>query len=420
MAITAPPPITALPDAPVRGDRATFRAKAEAFVSSLSVFRTELSAVGSNVYSNAGETYTNSVTSEAAAATATSAASDAEDARDIAQAAGDVRGVWSALTGSLPIGAAVAHVGRLWVAVTAIADVTASEPSYSNAAWLPVTPAPGGELSKNSAYTVTGADDKTTITCTAVLTLSFESASVLGSGWSCYVKNTSSGDVTLDPYSTQTIDGVSTGTVESGDMFFIRSNGSNLVCEKIAGYKAHYITSSQTWTCPAGINSIYVQLQAAGGGGSRSSTTAVKQSGSGGSYAEKTIQISAGTSKTITIGSPGAGAQTDDSSGTDAGVSSFDSDITASGGVGGSYTATSATIGGDSAGGDLNISGGAALGYSGNGTVVISGGSFFGAGDINSTTFTPVKPNIYGVGGCAASTGKNAADGGDAICIVWY
>lgn len=420
MAIISPTTPNELPDAPVRGNRATFRALAEAFVAALYTFRTDMMSLASNAYNNATETYTNAVTASSASSTAVTAADDAENARDLAQAAGDVRGVWSALAGSVPIGASVAHIDRLWTAITAIADVTASEPSYSNADWLPVTQAPGGELSKSSAYTVTGADDKTTITCTAVLTLSFESASVLGSGWSCYVKNTSSGDVTLDPYSTQTIDGVSTGTVESGDMFFIRSNGSNLVCEKIAGYKPHYITSSETWTCPAGIHQIFVQLQGPGGGGARGSGTSTGQSGSGGGYSEKVIPITAGTTKTITIGSPGTAGAAIGTNGTSGGTSSFDADITTPGGVGGVYNNDACTLGEIGVGGDLNIRGGNGTSYSGESVIVVGGGSFFCSSNIKKNDYDTIPAIGYGGGGPGVSSDKTGYNGGPSICIISY
>lgn len=419
MAITSPPSVTELPTAPERGDRTTFRSRAELFIAALPDFRDELSGLGDNVYANAVETYNNSISAAESAASADSAASSAEAARDLVYTAGNIQGDWSGLTGSISTGESVSHGGRLWVAITDIADVTASEPSESNSDWLAVTPAKYSDVSKSTGYTVVPADNLKVITCTASLTLSFDSASVLTPGWCCYVKNTGSGDVTLDPYGSETIDGVSSGKVEPGDVFFIRSDGSNLQCEKVYGYKPHYITASETWTCPAGINSIFVQLQAAGGGGSRTNSTTAGQGGSGGAYGEGVISVSAGESKTITIGAKGVKATADNTSGTNASASSFGSDITCPGGYGGVYNQYTTNPGPVSSGGDLNARGGAGS-YPSSTLLAFGGNSHFGFGEIIYPSGTPVGVSEYGIGGCGTKTGIAATDGGPGLCIIWY
>jgi len=399
-------------------DRSTFEARVAANLPLLGPWGVVIEEIGINTQQAAAAVSASEINAAQSATDALDSKLSAEDARDLAQAAGDVRGIWSSLTGSLPIGAAVSHLNRLWVAVKSIANVTLSQPSVSNTDWLAVTPPIGGTLSKSSAYTVTEDDDKKIITCTASLTLSFPSASDLGVGWSCNVKNTSSGNVTLDPYSTQTIDGVLTCTTESGDMFFIISDGANLQCEKISGYKAHYITSSQTWVCPAGITEIFVQLQAAGGGGGRGSSSYGSGASAGG-YSEGSISVVAGGTKTITLGAAGAGATIAGIIGTDASASSFDTDITCGGGYGGKSTYTSQqTSFGSAVGGDLNIPGGLPTGvfdtaYAGSG-----GDSFFGSGQRGWGEPHPANVS-YGIGG---SPGKNASalSGGAAICIIWY
>lgn len=52
-----PPDVTELPDAPERGNRATFRSVAEVFVAALSPFRDQLVALGANIFSNAESAY---------------------------------------------------------------------------------------------------------------------------------------------------------------------------------------------------------------------------------------------------------------------------------------------------------------------------------------------------------------------------
>ena len=70
MAITTPPSIAALPTPPDPADRATFNARAYPWSAALGAFSTQLSAVATNVYDNAGEAQ---AAAEAAAASAASA-----------------------------------------------------------------------------------------------------------------------------------------------------------------------------------------------------------------------------------------------------------------------------------------------------------------------------------------------------------
>ena len=58
-------------------------------------------------------------------------AAAADDAANTAASAANFKGPWSNLTGSLSVPASVAHSGSLWVLLTDLADVTASEPGVS-------------------------------------------------------------------------------------------------------------------------------------------------------------------------------------------------------------------------------------------------------------------------------------------------
>jgi hypothetical protein len=70
---------------------------------------------------------------EVAADTATASA-----AETAAVGAANFKGAWSTLTGALAIPASVSHVGKIWVLLVDLADVTASEPSVT-ADWLDVS-----------------------------------------------------------------------------------------------------------------------------------------------------------------------------------------------------------------------------------------------------------------------------------------
>lgn len=65
--------------------------------------------------------------------------SSAQQAADSAASAANFKGSWSALTGSLSVPSSVSHDGKLWALNSDIADVTVSEPSYTNTDWTQIT-----------------------------------------------------------------------------------------------------------------------------------------------------------------------------------------------------------------------------------------------------------------------------------------
>jgi len=69
--------------------------------------------------------------------------------------------------------------------------------------------------SKAANYQAVQSDDGSLIEFTAAATLSFKAAAILGAGWYCTVK-AGSGDVVLDPNSTELVNGVATLTVPDG------------------------------------------------------------------------------------------------------------------------------------------------------------------------------------------------------------
>ena len=187
-------------------------------------------------------------------------------------------------------------------------------------------------------------------------------------------------------------------------------------------------TSSGTWTKPSGITKVVVEVQGAGGGGSRSDVANNRAiSGAAGGYAKKLLDVSSISTATITVGSGGAGGT---GTGTDPGAvggnsSWADGTNTVTGAAG--TTAAPATDtwavipGGVASGGDINIDG--AKG----GPVASEYGtanSFFGTGggfiDL-AGGYTAVGENNgmgYGSGGGGTKDGQGGAGAGG-IVVVW-
>jgi hypothetical protein len=295
-------------------------------------------------------------------------------------------------------------------------------------------------ITKSANYTVSAADRTKMITCTGTFTLTFTAAATLGDGWFCYVKSLT-GNVTLDPNAAETIDGVSTGTVEAGDIFLVSSDGTNLQCFKIYGWKPHYITTSNaTWTVPAGITELFVQGCGGGGGGGYAiGPGRFGGGGAAGGYFEKTIAVSAGDTKNITIGGAGAGGTfVTQTVATAGGTTSFDTDCSATGGTPAAdnlyLTANAFVAPGVGSSGDINLSGG--HGYvssiEDNTTkrhyTSIGGSSYFGAGAMTaklSSDVSGLSATNYGSGGSGGIAHNNTAsyDGGagkQGIVIIWY
>jgi hypothetical protein len=84
---------------------------------------------------------------------------------------------------------------------------------------------------KTGAYTAVAGDRASVIRYTGAggVTLSFTAAATLGDDWFCYVRNDSSGLITLDPNSSETIDGATTKPLEPGHGFLVVCNGSLFV-----------------------------------------------------------------------------------------------------------------------------------------------------------------------------------------------
>lgn len=117
-------------------------------------------------------------------------------------------------------------------------------------------------------------------------------------------------------------------------------------------------TSSGSWTVPAGVTKVKASLIGGGGGGAkRGGNPSSACSGGGGAFVIKWINVTPGTSMTVTIGAGGAMAAANNQDGSNGGNTAFGG-VTANGGTGGYNNITSCpTPGGAASGGDINRSG---------------------------------------------------------------
>lgn len=131
-----PPAVSNWPDSPSRARPLDFPEEADSFLGHFPTGQTDQQNVVDWTNQTAQQVYDNALESAASASDSESSAQNSADSATISQNAGNILGEWSGLTGSVSLGEIVLHVDGRWQATTAIADITASEPSLSNADWV--------------------------------------------------------------------------------------------------------------------------------------------------------------------------------------------------------------------------------------------------------------------------------------------
>lgn len=212
---------------------------------------------------------------------------------------------------------------------------------------------------------------------------------------------------------------------------FLRADGAWAAPEPTGRLsEVRIYTANDTWTKPAGLSFVIVEVLGAGGGGGGAdqdgSNSGTGGGGGAGGYSRKKIPAAAlGATETVTIGALGAGGAAGNNAGATGGASSFGAHATANGGVGGSSTApaSSATViggaGGAAADGDTNIQGQSGGGGMRSSTTIAlpgEGGSTpYGNGARGKNNAAVNASTGYGAGGAgaASTTGGSDRAGGD-------
>ena len=214
------------------------------------------------------------------------------------------------------------------------------------------------------------------------------------------------------------------GSFPDGNFTFNGTVTANTIVGAGSGFSDMSVyTSSGSFTVPANVYRLKVEVWGAGAGGGRSSLGSGGSGGGGGGYCLGFINTTPGTVHTITIGTGGAGATV--TYGTSGGNSSFDDIINATGGNPGSNGGTYGHGGDCTAGGKLSFEGGAgntaSLSYDsmtegGNGGDSPRGGAG-GEASRGSLGRNGEVPGGAGGGGGGSSNGGAGANG---MIVVWY
>jgi hypothetical protein len=220
---TAPPALTAAPTSPDRSDPATFSARAIA-----------LDDWTKNVHVPELQTAINSAYANAVAAAGSSAALAA-----IAWVSGTTYAIGDARYSPIDF--------QTYRRKTAGAGTT--DPSLDGTNWARVNV--GTDTVTRSARTsntiLVETDRSSLVDITSgTFSQTFTAAGTLGSGWYCYIRNSGTGTITLDPNASELINGAATLAVASGQTLLVQSDGTGLnavVTDGVVGDHSVFLTS---------------------------------------------------------------------------------------------------------------------------------------------------------------------------------
>lgn len=253
---------------------------------------------------------------------------------------------------------------------------------------------------KTAGYTVASSDKNKFIDCSGTFTLAFAAAATLADGFACYIGNSGTGDVTLDPNASETIDGLTSFVMYPGECRLVICTGEDLHSIVLTSFFKTF-TASGPFVKPPGYSSFAGLAWGGGGSGGKGGQYGSATGGGGGACVPFDVPAaSVASSEDVVIASGGAPQLSDFASGNPGGTTSLGALVTAHGG-GAGYGTNSF----------VNCSGGSGAGGLGAG---VNGGSSGASGGSPSAASSS---NDSGFGGASAATNSNggsAAYGGAA------
>ena len=230
-------------------------------------------------------------------------------------------------------------------------------------------PAFGGRSGRTSNSIIVVSDIGKMIDITSgTFTQTFTAAATLGPNWFCYLRNSGTGDITIDPNGSELIDGLTSYVMYPGETRLVTCDGTGFYTIVLTGYYRTF-TATGAWVKPPGYAAHSGFLWGGGGGGTCSNTT-YSGGGGGGACTPFTFSsASLASSVSVGIGAGGIGGGAGDS-GASGGTSSFNglygwggggSYLGNAGGGGGSLSAGASTNGVNKGGNPANAP--TAVGY---------------------------------------------------------
>lgn len=336
----------------------------------------------------------------------------------------------SELTGTLPVakggtGATTLAANNVLIgngtsAVSAVAPGTAGNLLTSNGtAWTSAAAPAGSEIvrvarTSNTQIGVSNRSNLIDIT-SGTFTQTFVAAATLGSGWFCYIENSGTGDITLDPNGSETIDGLTSYIMYPGEARLVQCDGTGFNTIVLNAFTKIFTTTT-TFTRPPGYKLFSGLLWAGGGSGSAFSSRC--GGGGGGACVPFNIDFSSmGASQTVTIGAGGTSiSPAGGSNGIVGGTSQIGTLIFAYGGGGGGAVTGCGGGGGGSlsagaTGANTDNFGGQPTSYV-SGTVQTYSNAGFGGGSVRDATACGNSFYGGGGGGTANTTSGSSVYGG--------
>jgi len=262
--------------------------------------------------------------------------------------------------------------------------------------WVSFSSSPTLVRSVRTSNTILGTADASTLIAitSGTFTQTFTAAATLGSGWFCYIQNAGTGDITLDPNASETIDGLTSYIMYPGEARLVQCNGTAFNTILLTSFQRTF-NATDTFYTPPGYNAFSGFLWAGGGsGGSHVAAGGSGGSGGGGGACVPFILASSlfATSLNVTIGAGGV-AVTNTTSGNVGGNSTLGSLLTSYGGGGGG---TNGNPGG-------------------NGGGILSSGASSGGQPLSYQTVNNNSQNNTGYGGGWGGQSSNPIDGGKSV-----
>jgi len=399
-------------DVPSRNDPDNFRTEADAaFDWLVNDFFPEMEDVITEI--NTTETGINTSETNAASSETNAASSEA-----VALAAANFKGNWADLTGAAAIPYSVLHDSDFWMLNTDLpAGVDTKEPGV-DVEWTKIYSRPQLYYSARTANAeLVLADHAYLIDITAnTFTQTFDACASLRHGWYCFIRNSGTGLITLDPNVSETIDGLTSFVMYPNECRLIHCTGTALFSRVINSFR-YTFTSSGTFTKPPGYRAFECDLISGGGSGAKGVTSTHTHASGGGGGGRFNINIpssSFAATETVTVGAGGAAKTSAASNGAAGGASSVGALISVAGGSAGAYSSVSVP-GGFGGGMASNVSTITAMDGFGGGSskdATYWGSAVFGGGGGGTSNYDGGTSVFGGGGGGGITEGQAAKAGG--------